>query len=68
MILTIFNSGKHLFSNVSALKGAFFKEPTQLNIQVGFIIDPFQTQNMKIQTENSTVTYAHTGKLINHRE
>ena len=48
-LLRIFVSVKHLFSNIFALIEAFFKEPTWLNFQVGFIIDPFRTQNMNIQ-------------------
>ena len=31
------SSSTHIFSNLSALKGAFFKDPTWLSIQADFI-------------------------------
>ena len=63
MILAIFNSAKHISSNVSALKGAFFKEPTWLNIQAGFIIEPSEKNKMKIQTEKTQPSLMYTGNL-----
>ena len=60
------NSINYIFSNVSALKGAFLKKPTWLNIQVGFIIDPFQTKNMKVQTWKLNCHSVHIGKLKVH--
>ena len=61
---TIFNSVTSHFSNFSALKRAFLKDPAWLNIQIGIIIDQVEktrkkqwkytlgTNSLEIQTMN----------------
>ena len=52
MKLTIFNSVIRHFSNVSALKGAFLKDPVWLDIQTGFIINLTEkNKTVKIHTQ-----------------
>ena len=52
MKLTIFNSVIIQFSNVSALKGAFLKDPVWLDIQTGFIINLTEkNKTVKIHTQ-----------------
>ena len=52
MKLTIFNSVIIHFSNVSALKGAFLKDPVWLDIQTGFIINLTEkNKTVKIHTQ-----------------